>query len=232
VSADASVFVRRPAVKSSAVAVALAVVAVAVVADASVQRRVLVVAVAGTVAFAAGVTTWRRGLPVVGGLVAVGGAAVVLLAVALAVTRPALNVHRLELAPGVLGLWVLAAGVAPVRRGRERLLVAAGTGLVFLAVLTSGVVRTSDLPSLLAAGALTVLAWDTAENAVSLGRQLGEAARTDRAELVHGAASALVAGCAVLLALGVHRLGVEGLPFAALAALLLAGVALAVAHYR
>lgn len=231
-STDAGRFVRRPAVGSSALAVALAVLALVLLVDASVQRRILAVAVAGTAAFAGGVVVWRDDQPLVGGFAAVGGTAVVLLAFTFALTRPSMTVHRLVLAPGVLGLWVLAAGVAPVRRGRERPLVAMGTGLVFLAVLTSGVVRTTDLAPLLVAGALTVLAWDAAENAVSIGRQLGEAAQTVRSELVHGAASGLVAGGAVLLVLGVDRLGIDGLPFAALAALLLAGVALAVGHYR
>lgn len=231
-TADASTFVRRPTPAGSALAVAASVVAVGLVADAAVQRRILAVAVAGVVAFAVGAGAWRRGHPLVGAVLATGGAVVALYGLALAGTRPTAHVHRFELLPGLLGAWLLAAGLAPVRVGWERRLVATGSGLVFLAVLTSGLVRTTSLTSLLVAGALTVLAWDAAENAVSLGAQMGSRARTRRAELVHSAASALVAAVAVLLALSVHRLDVDGLPLAALAALLVAGVVLTLAYFR
>lgn len=231
-TADASTFVRRPAPVTSAIALVVGVVAVALVADAAVQRRILAIAAAGVAAFAAGVGTWRRGRRASGALLALAGSAVALYAIALAGTRPAFHVHRFELLPGVLGVWVLAAGVAPVRIGWERRLVTVGTGLVFVSVLMSGLVETTPLTSLLVAGALTILAWDAGENAVSLGHQVGARASTGRAEVVHGAASGVVAVVAVLLALLVHRLDVDGLPLAALAALLVAGVVLTLVYYR
>ena len=230
-TATESAFVSRPAVRSSALGVALGVLAVTLVADVSVQRRVLAVGVVGAVAFAAGVESSRRAESAVGELAVAGGTVLLLVALVLAVTRPMLTVHRFELVPGLLGIWAMAAGVAPVRRGWERRLIATGTGLIFVAVVTSGVVQTTDLWPLLVAGAATIVAWDITENAVSLGDQVGEDARTLRAELTHGAATGLVAGGAILLVYAVQSLGVDGLPFAALAALLLAGVALAVAHY-
>lgn len=227
-----SAFVARPAVRSSALGVALGVLAVMLVADTSVQRRVLAVGVLGAVAFAVGVERSRREESLTGELAVAGGTVLVLVAIVLAVTQPMLTLHRFELLPGLLGVWILAAGVAPVRRGWERRLIATGTGLVFVAVLVSGLVQTTDLWPLLVSGAATIVAWDLAENAVSLGYQVGENAWTLRAELVHGVATTLVAGAAILLVYVVERLGVDGLPFAALAALLLAGVALAVAHFN
>lgn len=232
VTADASTFVRRPTPASSALAVVVGVVAVALVADAAVQRRILGVTVGGIVGFALGVGLWRRGRPLAGGLLAVVGSVVVLYGLVLAGTQPRFDVHRLELLPGLLGAWILAAGVAPVRLGWERRLVTIGTGLVFLAVLTSGVVQTAPLSTLLVAGALTILSWDAGENSVSLGNHVGTRAPSGRAEAVHSLASGLVAAVAVLLALSVHRLGVDGLPLAALAALLVAGVVLTLVYYR
>lgn len=231
-TADASTFVRRPTRVGSALAVAAAVAGVAVVADVAVQRRILAVAAVGVVAGAGGVAVWRRGHPAVGGPLAAVGAAVTLSGVALAATRPALHIHRFELVPGVVGLALLAAGLAPVRIGWERRLVATGSGLVFVAVLAAGLVETTAPSTLLAAGALTVLAWDAGENAVSLGRQVGARASTVRAEVVHVAASAIVAGIGVVLALAVDRIGVDGLPLAALAALLVAAVVLALVYVR
>lgn len=224
-------FRSRPAVGSSALGVALGVLAVALVAESGAQRLVLAVGVTAAVAFAVGVETSRREASVVGELAAAAGIVLLLVALVLAFTRPMLTIHRFELVPGLVGVFVLAAAVAPVRRGWERLLVAAGTGLVFVTVVVSGVVQGTELWPLLVAGAATIVAWDVAENAVSLGYQVGEDARTRRAELTHGFATTLVAGAAILAAYVVQSLGVTGLPFAALAALLLAGVALAVAHY-
>lgn len=229
---DASTFVRRPAPATGALAVVVAVGALALVADAAVQRRIIAVAAVGVVAFAAGVGTWRRGHPLPGGLLVVAGAAVALYGLGLAVTRPVFDVHRFELLPGLLGVWILAAAVAPVRVGWERRLVTTGTALVFLSVLVSGLVETTSLTSLLVAGAATILAWDAGENAVSLGHHVGARGSTTRAAAVHSAASGLVAVVALLLALSVHRLDVDGLPLAALAALLVAGVVLTLVYYR
>lgn len=67
------------------------------------------------------------------------------------------------------------------------------------------------------AAAAAILAWDAAENAVSMGGQVGSGGATDsrRAELVHVGFSGVVAVVAIL---GVARVGVDGLPFAALVA--------------
>lgn len=229
---DEVAFVPRPAPISSAVAVILALLAVALVGDTSVQRRALALGAVGLVAFAVGAFVWRRDDSTAGAVAAVAGTVVVFVSVVLVATRPFLVVRRLELVPGMVGLWLLAAGLVRLYPGWERRLIAAGTGLVLVTVLTSGVVQTTDLGPLLFAGTLTIVAWDTADNAVSLGRQVGGDAETRRAEFTHGAASGLVAAGALLLVFGVNRLGVDGLPFAALAALLLAGVVLAVGHYR
>lgn len=225
-------FVSQPALGSSVAAVALGIVAVAFVADNPIQRRVLGIAVLGTIAFAAGMTAYRRGDEVLGELAAIGGVVVVVISVFYGLTRPMLTVHRVELLPGLVGVWALAAGVTPLRRGWERRLLATGASLVFLSVVGSGLVQMTDLGPLLVAAALTFVAWDLGENAISLGQQVGEAADTQRAELAHAGVTGVVGGAAVLLVLGVNYLGVTGLPFAALAALLLAGVVLAVSHYR
>lgn len=228
----ASTFVERPVRRSSVLGVAAGVLAVALVADAGTQRRVLAVGVLGAAAFAAGVAAWRGGRSTLGELAAGGGVVLLGVALVLAATRPMLTVHRFEIVPGVLGVWVLAAAVAPVRRGWERRLISTGTGLILVAVAVGGLVQTTDLWPLLVAAALTIFGWDATEHAVSLGTQVGANARTVRAEVTHLAATGLVGGCAIMLVYALRQIDVTGLPFAALAALLLAGVVLAVGHYR
>ncbi len=224
--------VRHPARTSSGLAFAAGVLAVSLIADTTVQRWILAVAVVGVLTFGVGGLLWRSGRPGIGVAVAIGGTVLVVYALGLAATRPAFLTHRIELLPGLIGLWLLAAAVLPARLGWERSLVDAGTGFLFLAVLTSGVVQGASFTVLLAAGVLTILAWDAAENAVSIGGQLGVRAPTTRGELVHSAASIAVAVGAIGIVSLVGELGVDDLPFTALVALLVAGVAIALAYHR
>lgn len=229
---NAATLVRHPARTSSVLAFAAGALAVALVADTALQRRILAVAVVGVLAFAAGGLAWRGGRSVLGVVVGLGGTLLVVYALGLAVSRPEFFTHRIELAPGVLGLWILTAAVLPIRLGWERSLIDAGTGLLLLTVLTSGVVQGASFGALLGAGVLTILAWDVAENAVSIGGQLGRHASTVRSELVHGAASGAIAIGAIGLVYLVRELDIAELPFTALVALLVASVAIALAYHR
>ncbi len=232
----ASRFRSRPARVSSAFAVALGAVSVALVADGPLQRRILAVAVVGVAAFFGGGLVWRHdrsvAAGVVAGSVAVVGTLLLVAALGLALTWPPRYVDRVVLLPGLAGLWVLAAGLVPLRVGSERSFVDAGTGLVFLTVLAGGVVQSAPLRGLLLAGVLAIVAWDVAENAVSLGNHVGVAAVTDRAEAVHAAASIAVGAAAVAVVTLVNALNIDGLPIVGLVALLIAGVVLVLLYNR
>ncbi len=125
---------------------------------------------------------------------------------------------------GAVGLLALAAGLyrpAPWLLG-------AGATALFGGVLVAGTFGLPPEPQLVAAGA-TVVAWDVGDNAIGLGDQLGRAADTTRAEVVHAAASTAVAavgaGLAYLAFVGVDR----GQPAIALVLLLFGAVLLAAA---
>ncbi len=80
-----------------------------------------------------------------------------------------------------------------------------GAGLLFLATVGAGAAGVHPL-LVLGSGAAALFVWDVGENASGLGRQLGRSAETSRGELVHGGASALVAGGAVAVAYGAGTL--------------------------
>ena len=223
--------VRHPVQTSSGLSFVAGILVVFLVADTAVQLQILALTVVGVLTFAVGGFLWRHGRSGIGVVVAIGGTILVACALGLAATRPVLFTHRLELLPGVMGLWLLTAGVLPVRLGWERSLVDAGTGFLFLTVLTSGVVQGASFGALLIAGVLTILAWDAAENAVSIGGQLGRHAPTARGEIVHCAASSTVAIGAIGTVYLVGEFGVDELPFTALLALLVVGVAIALAYH-
>lgn len=233
-SASAERFDRRPTAVSGAAALVAGAVAMGLLAGTTAQRLALAATVVGAAAFALGGRRWQRDRGVVGAGLAVVGVLLAGAAAGYVATQPPEFVRRLELLPGLAGLVTLAAALLPVRFRWSRLLVDVGTGLLFVAVLTSGVARGASTTALLAAAAATILAWDAAENAVSIGGQIGAHGETDtgRAELVHVGVGWGVAAGGIAVALGVARLGVDDLPFAALVALLVAGVALALVTHR
>lgn len=122
---------------------------------------------------------------------------------------------------GGAGLVALVAGL----RAGVRQLVSLGVLGLILGVLVAGAV---GVPAelLLVSAAASAVAWDVADQAVSLGEQVGRGADTARAELVHAAGSALVATAAVAAAYLVFR-AVAGGPVVALALLLLGAILLA-----
>lgn len=135
------------------------------------------------------------------------------------------------LTPAGAGLPIAAGGLVVLAVALYRAspaLLGGGATLQFVGVLVGGLAGAPPEPVLVAAAG-TVVAWDVGEHALVLGDQLGRTARTDRAELVHAAASASVAavgaGLAYLAFVGVDR----GQPTLALVLLLLGGVILAAA---
>lgn len=92
---------------------------------------------------------------------------------------------------------VLTADAVPEGAGG----VALGAGLLFVGALGAAAAGAGPL-LVLGAGAAALFVWDVGENGTALGRQLGRAAETRRGEFVHGGASALVAGGAVVVAYG------------------------------
>lgn len=96
----------------------------------------------------------------------------------------------------ILGVFLLAGGRYRVDRGWVRL----GGLVLFLALILAGMNRTPDGLVLLATVAAAV-AWDATDNAVASRRQLGRAADTGRAQLVHLGATVVAGGSVAALAL-------------------------------
>lgn len=227
-------FVPRPTVVSSVIAVAAGIVAVGLIADTAAQRQLLIATVVGVASFGVGGRLWHGRRDGIGAVGMLCGTMILLIVVAMGVTQPLQPTQRIELLPGIFGLGVLTAALVPVGFRWSRLLVDSGTGLVFLAVLASGVVQGASATTLVIAATATILAWDAAENAVSIGGQVGTAPDTTsgEAELVHVGFTGGVATIVIVVVLAVASVGIDGLPFAVLVALLVAGVALTLAYHR
>ncbi|MDS0297365.1 hypothetical protein NDI76_01230 [Halogeometricum sp. S1BR25-6] len=182
--------------------------------------------VAGLVA-AAGVR--RRGHPLVGGLLLLAGAGAVVAGVGAAATGTATLPERLVAGAGVAGVSLVGAGVAPLRSNRASALVTVGAAALTVAVVLAGLLTDAGATPLLAAMVAAVVAWDAGERAVSLGAQVGVAARTWSVEVGRTAATAGYGALVVAATLGVRGMGVTDVPLLGLLLLLCAAVASLVA---
>lgn len=218
----------KPPLPGSFLATAAAVGAVFAVSDSAIQHYALFVVVFGLAVMAAGEAIRQR-RRWTGTAIAAAGALVIAYGLLFAAGRIDLIIHRLVSLPSLLGLAVLGIGLLPIRRGWERALVAVGTGLLSVGVVTSGVVESASTLSLLAGGAATIVAWDTAEQAISLGRQVGRRAGTYRATLTHFSGTVLASVAFILVAQAVFGLDVGELSLVVLVSLLVAGFVLVVA---
>lgn len=220
--------VHRPTTVSGAAAVLLGFVAITRL----VPMRSVVLPMAATVfgisLFAAGTLARTRGQRLAGWGTVVAGAICVFAALGVAASHPD-EVVPLVLVPAVLGLAILSAAVVPIRGSGSRALARVGSGLLLLSVLVVGAIGETTVAELVVAFVAIVIAWDSADNAIGLGRQIGRTAPTLRAELAHivGTITAGLAGIGITRTVG--TVGSAAIGLVELFLLLLAAVVFVVA---
>jgi len=102
------------------------------------------------------------------------------------------------------GIVLLGAGL---RYGCERLVTGGGLAL-FAGALVAGI-GAAGVGTVLIGGALSVVSWDIAVNAIELGEQVGREAETRSAELSHAAGTVSVAFGTAVVAYALYA-GVDG----------------------
>lgn len=222
---------RYPKRLSVSLSLAAGVLAVSLVANNPGQIQAVLVEAVGLALLVFGSMAYRRHRRLIGATSAVVGAGIALSAVGLGWIRAGGMSAQLELFPGMVGLVFLAVGVSAVQPRWERGFIMAGTAGLLVGVLTSGVVHGAPLASLLGATVATVVAWDTGEQAINLGEQVGSRAVSWSAELAHGVGSAFVGVAAMALAFGVYQFGFQDVPLAGLFLLLVGSFMLTAALY-
>lgn len=215
----------RPARASAAGSVGIGLFVVWFAGASTVVRDALLVETVGLAVLAAGYVFVVHDERVAGtGVALVGITFVGLSFVLLADSAPRTSIIVTAL-PGMVGTFVLALGVLPVRGSGSRALVRLGAGLVFGTVLAAGLFR-APVSTLLVGGVAAILAWDLGEQSINVGEQLGRRATTWPIEVSHAAASAMIAAGAVVTGHLLAGVGTGGLPLSGLLVLLLAAIAL------
>lgn len=130
----------------------------------------------------------------------------------------------LALVIGLFGLIGVAAGLFAVE---SRGLTTAGTGVIFLAVLASGVFGSPPPVFLMTSMLMTILAFDLGQNAFSVGAQMSDQTETGRGELVHAAASLGVGVVGIVLAYAIFLMSFDSASIVGVMLTLLAAILLA-----
>lgn len=120
---------------------------------------------------------------------------------------------------GLVGISVMVVGV----NLPSRAVLTIGTMGLFAAVILAALAGASPELAVIGAAA-TVVAWDAAENGISLGQQLGRAAETTRPAIVHLVATVVVAVVVGVVVVVTFRLARRGQPTLASLLLLFAAV--------
>ncbi|WP_114578796.1 hypothetical protein [Saliphagus sp. LR7] len=186
----------------------------------------LVLVAIGVAFLPLGVAFGRRGHPLVGRGLSVSGVVVALAALTGAIAlSPPLVILLPALSSGI-GLLFLAFGVHFVSGSAARALSLAGLTLVFLATVANATVAEQATWQPVAAVALVVVAWDTADRAITLGRRIGTDAGTVPVELMGVATTGAIGFTGVAVAMIATRVPIESPSVIGLALLLAAATAL------
>lgn len=215
-----SSLVKHPTYAGSALAVVAAVCVTGVLASQPVQVSITGVEAVGALLLLGSGLVRRRGHHVVGGAFVVGGCGLVCLSLGLSLLAPGGLFERIAFLGGALALACVVLSVFPLKQSWARGLngLAAVLFSCSLAVL-AWISTPSSLQILLGVG-LTIVTWDMAEHAITLGTDVGRSARTYPVTGVHAIGSLGVGLVAGVVAVLVSRVALPAIPIAALALLL------------
>ena len=212
-----SSLVKQPAYAGSALAVVAAACVTGVLASQPLQVSIAGIEAVGALLLLGSGLVRRRGRHVVGGVFVVGGSGLVCLSLGLSLVAPGGLFERIVFLGGALAVGFVTLGVFPLKQSWARGFNGFGAVLfscclVFLAWVSTP----SSLQILLGVG-LTIVAWDMAEYAITLGEDVGRSARTYSVTGVHFIGSLGVGFAAGVVAVVVSRVELPAVSSAALA---------------
>ena len=221
----------RPTPLSSAIALALVTGVALLLAKSPLQRLTLLGSAVGVALLVA--ATHRPVATVVGTRAGtVVGAGLIAVALDAGLWTLGSGVAWAEYGPGLVAVVSLGFGLRPVRQRTARRFVSASLAALVVGVVLSGVFHRTSAVVLLTATVGAVVAWDVAENGISLGEQLRTDAETRRVELVHAGSSAGFGAVLVFGATVLYERGGTTLPLGVLLLLVAGAVISMAALYR
>jgi hypothetical protein len=212
-----SALAKQPAYAGSALAVVAAACVTGVLASQPLQVSIAGIEAVGALLLLGSGLVRRRGHHVVGGVSVVAGSGLICLSLGLSLVVPGRLFERIVLLGGVLAMAFVTLSVLPLKQSWARGFNGIGVGLfscslVFLAWISTP----SSLQILLGVG-LTIVTWDMARYAITLGEDVGRSARTYSVTGMHFSGSLGVGLTAGSVAAAGSRITLPAGPIAALA---------------
>ena len=212
--------VKQPTYAGSALAVLAAACVSGVLASQSVQVSIAGVGSIGAFLLLGSGLVRRRGHRVLGGGVVLAGCGLVCLALGLSLLSPGGLFERIAFFGGTLAMACVVLGVFPLRQSWARSLVGIGIALFSCSLVFLAWISNPGRVQLLLGFGLTILIWDMAEHAITLGNDVGRSARTYSVTVTHFIGSLGVGLAAGTVALVVDSVQLPAIPVAVLALLL------------
>lgn len=162
----------------------------------------------------------QRGRRMSGLALLLAGSIIVCLALGLGVVFPVGLLERSALLSGIVGPVLVVLAMYPLRATWSRSLTGLGTILLISGVMIRGWLAQIDQIPLLGAVLMTILAWDAAEQAITLGDDVGRGARTFVVSIAHTLSSLAIGLLAITVATGIYGMAPVTIPLGAVALLL------------
>lgn len=215
-----SEIISEPSYPGSAIALLTAICTAGVVATQPLQLGIVGIEGIGVFVVLASSVVRRYGHRLAGVVLLFVGSAISCLAVGLGVVYPAALLDRGVFVAGLLGPLAVLVGLYPLYARWARPLTGIGIALLVGALVLRGWLDQLGWEALLIGVLLTILTWDAAEHAITLGSEVGRDASTRAVSVRHTTGTLVVGVPAALVAAGFASMSSIAVPTSVLIGLL------------
>jgi len=217
---DSSSVVKQPTYAGSCFAVVAAACVTGMLATQPIQVSIAGIEVVGALLVLGSGLVRRRGYSILGGSLVLVGCILIFLTLGLSILVPIEPFKRITFFSGVFATACIVLGVFPLRQSWERFLVVLGVALFTCALTVQTWVSSPGTPQILFGAVLTIVTWDLAEHAITLGEDVGRSTQTYPVTGIHLAGSLGVGLAAGTVALAVATVQLPAVPSTVFALLL------------
>lgn len=211
---------RHPSHASGGIALLGAFCATGLSTSGQLQLTVVVLEAIGAFVLLGSSVARQQGKRASGLALLLAGSLLVSTALGLGAVFPVGPIERGALLGGLLGPVLVLLAVYPLWAPWSRLLAGLGTALLVCGVVVRGWLGPIGRIQLFGAVMLTILAWDAAERAITLGNDVGRGARTFVVSITHTIGSVAIGTVAIIVTIGAYRVAPETIPLGGAALLL------------
>lgn len=211
---------KHPSHASGGIALLAAFCATGLNTSGSLQLTIVVIeAIGGFIVLGSSVIR-HRGKRAGGLVLLLSGSLLISIAFGLSAVFPVGLIERGALIGGMGGSVLIILAIYPLRTTWSRAFTGLGTTVLISGVLVRGWLGAISSIHLFGAVMMTILAWDAAEQAITLGKDVGRSTRTFVVSLTHTSGSLAIGIVAIISIMGLSTITPSTIPLVAVALLL------------